>query len=211
MIAAVQLAIPESASLPLNVTASGWLYQPFASGGRAGVAVAFGGVASYLIASAAVLELPAWSTHEPDTDAAPLSGPENDVAALHEPMPDVASVPENDTPTGWLYQPFESAARAAAALTDGGVASYLSGNEAGALTLPALSVQVPETLAEPPSGPEYAGAAHDASPELLSVPAKVTVTGCVYQPFASGGRSAVSPVTVGASTSMLNCRWNAVS
>ena len=35
----VQLAIPEVVSLPLNVTVTGWLYQPPASGARSGDAV----------------------------------------------------------------------------------------------------------------------------------------------------------------------------
>ena len=35
----VQLAIPDVVSLPLNVTVTGWLYQPPASGARSGDAV----------------------------------------------------------------------------------------------------------------------------------------------------------------------------
>jgi hypothetical protein len=46
----VQVAIPDVASLPLNVTPTGLLYQPFASGPRLNDApVTFGGVASRLI------------------------------------------------------------------------------------------------------------------------------------------------------------------
>jgi hypothetical protein len=37
----VQEAIPENA-LPERVTVTGWLYQPFTSGGRSGVALALG-------------------------------------------------------------------------------------------------------------------------------------------------------------------------
>src|SRR5579862_5979431 len=44
-------------------------------------------------------------------------------------------------------------------------------------------------------------------PDVGSVPAKVTVTGALYQPFAFGGRSAVAAVTVGLSVSILNCKW----
>jgi hypothetical protein len=45
-VACVQDAICEVASVPLKATVSGVLYQPFASGGRAGTAVTVGGVAS---------------------------------------------------------------------------------------------------------------------------------------------------------------------
>src|SRR4030095_8800982 len=40
--------MPEVASVPENDTASGWLYHPFLSAGRAGVAVTTGGVLSIL-------------------------------------------------------------------------------------------------------------------------------------------------------------------
>src|SRR5581483_1243285 len=47
-----------------------------------------------------------------------------------------------------------------------------------------------------------------AIPDVGSVPAKATVTGWLYQPPPSGARSGVADVTVGASVSILNCRWN---
>ncbi len=72
-----QEAIPEVASPPVTPSATGWLYQPFASGGRASVPVADGGVASYLKVKLAGVEstFPAPSVHAPErvTDAA--SGP----------------------------------------------------------------------------------------------------------------------------------------
>src|SRR5512132_2088190 len=40
--------MPEVASVPENFTASGWLYHPFLSAGREGVAVTTGGVLSIL-------------------------------------------------------------------------------------------------------------------------------------------------------------------
>ena len=121
-------------------------------------------------------------------------------------MPEVASEPANDTPTAWLYQPFVSGGRAGLALTLGGVASYLRLNVEGALTLPALSVQVPLTVALPLSGPLYAVWVHEAIPEVGSEPENVTVTGALYQPFPLGAWSGDVPVTVGASLSMLNWR-----
>ena len=56
--------------------------------------------------------------------------------------------------TGCEYQPFESGARPGVpALTCGGVASYLRVNGFEA-ELPALSLQLPVTVADPSSGPE---------------------------------------------------------
>src|SRR5207248_6486683 len=55
-------AMPEVASVPANLTETGWLYQPCAFGGRAGAASVEGGVASYFSDSAAgALTLPAMS------------------------------------------------------------------------------------------------------------------------------------------------------
>jgi hypothetical protein len=44
-----QLAIPEVASLPFQLTVTGLLYQPFAFGARSGLGASLGAVASYLI------------------------------------------------------------------------------------------------------------------------------------------------------------------
>src|SRR5579884_850904 len=125
-------------------------------------------------------------------------------------MPAVVSEPVNATETAWLYHPFASGPRAGVGVTLGGVESYLSGNENGALTLPATSRQVPATLALPESGPAYLTTSHDAIPDVASLPANVTVTGALYQPLPLGCRSAVAPVTVGLSVSILNCRWNGI-
>ena len=69
--------MPEVASVPLKPTVSGWLYQPFASGLRDGVAVTAGPVSSYwkpklLLA----LVFPARSRQVPVTEALAESGPE---------------------------------------------------------------------------------------------------------------------------------------
>jgi hypothetical protein len=63
-----------------------------------------------------------------------------------------------------------SSGAAARSVSFGGVESNLSANAAGLLVLPALSVQRPETEASPLSGPSYAGASHDAIPEVASEP-----------------------------------------
>src|SRR4029077_4787455 len=69
------------------------------------------------------------------------------------------------------------------AVTTGSVLSYLNSAEAaGAEVLPALSVQVPETLRPVPSGPLYVPLEQLAIPEVASVPVVVCPTGAVYQP-----------------------------
>jgi len=73
---------------------------------------------------------------------------------VHESTPETASLPWNATSTGWLYQPFASAARAGAADRFGAVASYSNERVLAAETLPALSVHVPLADAELESGPE---------------------------------------------------------
>ena len=71
----MQLTGPEVASLPLQLTETWWLYQPFTSGGRAGVAdPATGGVESYLSGNEVEDELPAWSVQVALSAALALSG-----------------------------------------------------------------------------------------------------------------------------------------
>ncbi len=66
--------MPAVASLPAKLTVSGWLYQPSLSAARLGLAVAVGGVASYLKGRLAVVTLPALSVQVPLTVALGLSG-----------------------------------------------------------------------------------------------------------------------------------------
>jgi hypothetical protein len=139
------------ASVPEKLTVNAWLYQPLVSAGRLALAVAVGGVASYLKGRLAVVTLPALSVQEPLIVAPELSGP---LYAMDEQpaMPAVVSVPATLTVSGWLYQPLVSAGRLAVAVAVGGVASYLRGLLA-VVTLPALSVQEPLTDVLPLSGP----------------------------------------------------------
>jgi hypothetical protein len=118
-------------------------------------------------------------------------------------MPEVPSVPVNETPSAWLYQPFESGVRAGTAVTPvGAVASYWSPNEA-VPTLPALSVQLPATDALAESGLEYGFVAEQESmPEVPSAPENETESAWLYQPFESAGRDGAA-VTVGAVLSAL--------
>jgi hypothetical protein len=86
----------------------------------------------------------------------------------------------------------------------GGVASKRKLNGRAALVLPALSWHVPEMLAGSRSGPEYGAAVQVATPERESPPAKLMVTGFVYQSPLSGLRSAAAPDTSGGVESYLS-------
>ena len=195
--------MPDPASSPVNVTPTGWLNQPAASAGRAVTSsLTVGAVASYGICTAPEPVFPALSLHEPDTEPMP-SGPEYVPPPEQPASPEALSEPPNETPTGRLYQPFESGPRSGDPPTLGPVESYLivAPPLAG---LPATSVQLPGTDAEPPSGPEYVTAEHPATPDRLSVAVKLTATGRLYQPFASGARPRLEPVIAGPVSSYLN-------
>jgi hypothetical protein len=85
-----------------------------------------------------------------------------------------------------LYHPFASAARAGAAETFGGVASYSKDRVFGEETLPALSVHVPLTDADAESGPLYVTLEQVAMPDVASVPENDQETAWLYQPPVSG-------------------------
>ena len=70
-----QLAIPEVASLPCQVTVTALLYQPFAFGARSGLGAKTGGIESYLSETERVAGLPAWSVQVALAAALALSGP----------------------------------------------------------------------------------------------------------------------------------------
>src|SRR5882672_12160486 len=88
--------------------------------------------------------LPAASVQVPASSALVVSGPAKVRDASQVTPWLVASLPEKETSTGWLYQPFESPARESSALTEGAVASYLNEYSAAAEELPAWSTQLPE-------------------------------------------------------------------
>src|SRR6187200_3062892 len=79
----------------------------------------------------------------------------------------------------------------------GFVWSYRSSTCTGSLRCPTASRHWPTILAGFPSGPEYVtGGLHSVTPEPASWPLKATLTGWLYHPSASGGRSSWG-VTVG--------------
>jgi hypothetical protein len=116
---ALQESMPDKPSMPLKETARGWLYQPFESADRPGVAVTIGGFESNFSPNVCDVVFPALSVHEPVTDAAASSGPEYESGDTHETPPETASVPLKETERAWLYQPFASAPREGVAVTEG--------------------------------------------------------------------------------------------
>src|SRR5436189_456802 len=108
------------ASMPEKETVRAWLYQPFASGPRDGVAVAEGPWSSnWNVVATGPLVFPALSLQVPLTEAPPLSGPEY-VTCVQDAMPEGASLPPYCTVSGWLYQPFKSGVRPRVPTTDVG-------------------------------------------------------------------------------------------
>ena len=63
------------ASVAAKLTVSAWLYHPFASATREGVALVCGAVASYLNPNDPEAVFPALSRQAPPTDVPALSGP----------------------------------------------------------------------------------------------------------------------------------------
>ena len=102
------------------------------------------------------------------------------------------------TVSAWLYQPFESGAREGVAVTTGPVASYWKLKALLALVFPARSRHVPLTVPVASSGPEYVVWVQESIPDMASVPENVIVNAWLYQPFESGLRDGVDPVTCGA-------------
>ena len=128
----------------------------------------------------ALAVLPALSVQLPPTVAFVASGPEY-VPGVHDAIPENELAPTL-AETGWLYQPSESGERARDTVTFGLDASYENAALVALAVLPALSVQLPPTVAFVASGPEYVPGAHDAIPEN-ELPPTLAATGRLYQPL----------------------------
>ena len=83
-------------------------------------------------------------------------------------------------------------------MTTGPVASYWKLKVPAALMFPARSRQVPLTEPVASSGPEYVVCVQVWIPDIASAPANVIVNAWLYQPFESGFRDGLDPVTCGA-------------
>ncbi len=96
-----------------------------------------------------------------------------------------ASLPLKETTTGVLFQPLALAAGVWLAAAVGAVRSTLmSLMTAGALTLPARSLQVPLADCPAPSLLSVTSPLQVAMPERPSLPLKETTTGVLFQPLA---------------------------
>jgi hypothetical protein len=140
-------------------------------------------VASYWSPNDAVPTLPALSIHVPPTDALAESGLEYVLLAEQKSIPEVPSVPENETESVWLYQPFESAGRAGAAVTVGAVLSTL-------IVLPTVVVPPSLDAEQVKVAPVVSAVIVVASQPLVdritdsgSTTVQLSVTLVVYQPF----------------------------
>src|SRR5262245_13598401 len=152
---------PDAPSVPVKPTSTGWLYQPFTSGGREGAAVTPGGLLSYLFVMDDDAELPALSVHDPDSVTAPPSGPPYVPPPEQPASPDAPSPPAKPNSTGFVYQPSTSGSRYTVPPMLGGDESFLTVTLAdtdppGYVTVqvnvaPSVSLET-VAAAQPPSG-----------------------------------------------------------
>src|SRR5207244_2478686 len=154
-----------------------------------------GGVLSILIGAVAagLLTLPALSVHLPETggftpSVVTVTGGEQ------KSIPDRLSAPVNDTVTFVLFQPFASGGGDRCAVAVGRILSILTFAVAGLLTLPALSVHVPDTGWPSPSVVSVTGGVQESMPERSSVPVVETFTLPLFHPlpFGAGDRTSVA-------------------
>jgi hypothetical protein len=206
----VHEATPEPLSVPVKLTVTSVLFQPWAFGPGEALALAVGGVLSILTAGDVnVLLLPAASV----TVTAPVTDAPSDVsisgllAGFVETTPDRLSVVVKENDTSVLCQPFPFAAGLALPnVTVGGVLSILNAGDVKVALLPALSVTVIVPLTELPSVVRSSGVAVglvEATPERPSEVVNGTETSVLFQPAAFAAGVAAPNVSVGAVLSML--------
>ena len=116
-------------------------------------------------------------------------------------MPDPESVHVNVTVTVVLFQPAAFGVGDTVVVTVGAVVSMDTVRDADA-ELPATSTAEREITWLVPSVDTTTGRGHVAIPERVSAHVNVTVTGAVYQPATSGGRSAVAAITGGVASTL---------
>ncbi len=128
--------------MALQVTVSAWLYQPFPSAARDGVAETSGGVPSILIPVTVSCDaFPALSVHVPVADSFDPSLL-TVCCTVEDTTPDPESVHDHVTVTSPLFQPPALAGVRLTKAIVGAVASY-SKEKLPPPLFPALSVQLP--------------------------------------------------------------------
>ncbi len=196
VLGAVHEATPLGPTSPADAkfTVTSVLFQPAAlAGGVLDPVGAFGALlSSFTVTSVLALVLPALSVQVPETTVDAVSVVRV-VGAVHEAMPLSASVDGvNETVTLALFQPAAfGAGTCDAAGASGAVLSIFTVTSVAPLTLPAVSVHVPETTVPPTnvSAVRVVGAVHEATPLGPTSPAdtKLTVTSVLFQPAALAG------------------------
>ena len=135
VIGAVQLAMPERASEPVNVTVTLVLFQPDTLGGGAAVAIAMGGVLSILIVADTEVEIPAPFRAiqvyvAPAVSAARATGSQPVVKSAL--IPEMASVTVQVNVTFVLFQPKAFGAGVIVGTTTGALVSIRTVTDAEA-------------------------------------------------------------------------------
>ena len=140
---------------------------------------------------------------EPFTDS-PSALRTRGLAGLVDATPERASEAVKGKETFVLFQPAALGGGLAApkSIVGATLSMLIPLMDAARLTLPALSVQVPEADWLAPSALRITAGWQASMPERLSIPAKVTVTAVLFQPFALGP-GVRDTVAVGAALSML--------
>src|SRR5258708_24548016 len=188
-----QLAIPESASVQLNVMVAGAVTMPLASAAGVTVAVMIGGVSSMLtvrlvlaVCAEASVTVPFTIWFAPSAvrvcDAGQFSG---GTPPAHR----------NETVTLVLFQPAAFAAGAALAEMVSGVSCTLSVTLVEAV-FPALSVAVPLNVCPAPALVRVIGDEQLAVPDSASLQTNVMTAGAVITPPAPGAGTTVAVMAV---------------
>jgi len=175
--------------VPEKATVTAVLFQPLTFGGGVAVAAAVGGVVSMLKPMVVTRPLlPALSVQVPVALcplplALSVTGGEQPPAAI----PESVSVPKKVIVTAVLFQPLEFGGGYAYPSAGGVVSILRFAADTGALTLPAMSVQVPADDVRPtPWVDTVTGDEQPAIPEVESVPLNMTVTAELFQPLPLG-------------------------
>jgi hypothetical protein len=199
--AAVQLAIPERASVPVNVTVTLVSFQPAAFGAGEALANAMGGVMSILIVTDAVVDSPApfVAVHVNTVPAVSVVSVVTAQLGLESAMPDVGSLKFQATVVAELFQPAALGEGDTLGVTIGGVRSILTVTATEAVKpAPFTAVQVnvvPAVSAERLVVPQPE---LEVTPDSGSVTLQLTVTGAVvFQPKPLGAGLTVGTITGG--------------